>query len=139
MVFSDNVTCISYVSSMGGMQSELRDKIARDIWTFVIQNNMWLSISFVPGRDNENADFASRALNPNTEMQISQELFNEICMELDFHPEVDMFASRLNYKCDKYFSYGPDLYSLGVDAFLTSWSHHKLYLFSPLNCCSRMV
>ena len=60
-------------------------------------------------------------------------------MELDFFPEVDMFASCLNNKCEKYFSYSPDPYSMGVDSFLTSWSSGKLYLFPPLNCCSHVV
>ena len=81
----------------------------------------------------------SRALNPNTKFEISQELFNEICMELDFFPEVDMFASRLNNNCEKCFSYCLDPFCMGVDAFLTSWSHHKLYIFPPFNCCSRVV
>ena len=138
-IYSDNVTCISYVSSMGGMKSELRDKICWDIWSFVFENNMWLSISFIAGRDNQNADFASRCLNENTEFEISQDLFNEVCMELQFIPEIDGFASRLNNKCKKYFSYTPDPFSIGVNSFLTSWSGHKLYLFPPLNCYSQVV
>ena len=75
MVFLDNVTAISYIASMGGMKSELRDKICKDIWTFVFHHNMWLSISFIPGRDNQDAYLASRALNPNTEFEISHDLF----------------------------------------------------------------
>ena len=59
LIRSDSTCAISYVSKMGGMQSELRDKIARDIWEFANSNNMWLSISHIAGSQNLDADGAS--------------------------------------------------------------------------------
>ena len=139
LVLSDNKTCISYVSKMGGMQSELRDKICRDIWNFVFNNNMWLSISFIPGRENWDADLASRQLNPLTELTLLQELFESVCMELEFFPSIDMMASRLNNKCKQYFSYCPDPFCVGVNVFCTAWSHTNMYIFSPFSLNSRVL
>ena len=124
---------------MGGMQSELWDKICRDIWNFVFENNMWLSISFIPGLDNFDVDLASRQLNPLTELTLSQEIFDSVCMELEFFPSVDMMASRLNNKCKKYFSYCPNPFCVGVNSFCTAWSHTNMYIFSPFSLNSRVL
>ena len=137
LVLSDNKMTISYVSHMRGMQSELRDKICRDIWNFIFDNNMWLYISFIPGKQNLDADFASCQLNPTTEMAVPEEVFHSVCMELNFYLSVDMMASRTNNKCKNYFSFCPDPFCLGVNAFYANWNHDKMYIFSPISLNSR--
>ena len=64
LIRSDSTCAISYVSKMGGMQSELRDKIARHIWEFAKSQNMWLSISHIVGSQNLDADGTSCLLDP---------------------------------------------------------------------------
>ena len=98
LVLSDNCTAIANVKKFGGMQSELRDKISRHIWEFVTKMNSWLSISFIPGRDNRQADLASRVINCRTEWALPLQIFKKICIHFQFVPKIDLFASRLNYK-----------------------------------------
>ena len=43
---------------MGGMQSELHDKISCDIWELPKENNFALSISHIQRSDNLDADSA---------------------------------------------------------------------------------
>ena len=60
---SDNTTAISFVKNFGGMSSELRLKITRDLWNCAVDQNTWLSISHIPGILNIESDIGSRFLN----------------------------------------------------------------------------
>ena len=111
------------------MSSELRNKIARDIWTFAVENHMWLSISHIPGVDNIDADLASCELNPRTEWSLPQDIFDLACHKLNFYPVLDLFASRLNNKTSRYMSYCPDPFCEAVDTFTVPWNSDRLYLF----------
>ena len=132
LVLSDSTMVISYVAKFGGMNSELHDKIARDIWNFVFDNNMWLSISYIAGYEND-ADEPSRVLNCHSEYAVPQSLFDEVCEHFSFFPEVDAFASRLSNKVSRYFSYTPDPFSEVVDCFTVSWKNLKLYCYPPFS------
>ena len=47
-------------------------------------------------------------------------------------PNIDLFASRLNYRLKPYVSYKPDPGTVAVDAFTVQWSQHVFMLFHPL-------
>ena len=59
---------------------------------------------------------------------ISQKAIDEV----HFQPDVDLFASRLNYKCKRYVSYQPDPGSYAVNAFYIKWTNLAFYAFPPL-------
>ena len=46
-------------------------------------------------------------------------------------PDIDLFASRINYKCKKYVSYQPDPGAYAVDAFHLPWKDFCFYAFLP--------
>ena len=50
---SDNTSCISNISNMGSIKSEKCNILARSIWWWCIERNIWLSATFVPGFLNE--------------------------------------------------------------------------------------
>ena len=52
---------------------------------------------------------------------------------LDFKPEIDSFAPRLNHQCSNYVSYRPDPEALAIDAYSLDWSNLNLYAFPPLS------
>lgn len=58
-------------------------------------------------------------------------VFNRIISQT-FVPEVDLFASRLNAKSDKFISWHPDPGAMAFDAFSVSWSNMSCYAFPPL-------
>ena len=49
LIKSDSTTAISYVKKMGGMESLLRDNIAKDIWDLAHKYNFWITITHISG------------------------------------------------------------------------------------------
>ena len=55
-------------------------------------------------------------------------------------PDVDMFASRLNHKIDKYIAWKPDQWAIAIDAFAIDWSEYKLiYCFPPFSLKGKVL
>ena len=48
-------------------------------------------------------------------------------------PEIDIFASHLNYQVPTYVSCNPDKNAYAIDAFSISWANLKYYAFSPFS------
>ena len=49
LIKSDSTTAISYVKKMGGMDSLLRGRIAKQIWQLAKLNNFWITITHISG------------------------------------------------------------------------------------------
>jgi hypothetical protein len=75
-------------------------------------------------------DQASRVFNEAIEWSINDNIFDAICGMFG-SPEVDLFASRLNKKVSRFYSWLPDPESEGVDAFTYSWKEGLDYAFPP--------
>ena len=59
---------------------------------------------------------------------------------LDFKPEIDLFASRLNRQFPIYCSFQPDPEASCIDAFtIISWTEKKIYSFPPFSCVLRVL
>ena len=94
-IYIDNTTAISYINAMGGTHSLECNKIAREIWTWCIQRNVWVTAISLPGKENVDADRESRTFNDNTEWSLSENIFHSI-VETYGMPSIDLFASRIN-------------------------------------------
>ena len=129
---SDNTVAISYVNNMGGKINTL-NKLAIKIWDFCTSRNIWLTAVHIPGKCNKVADKMSRELDVNTEWSLSLNIFHLVENQFNFYPEIDLFATRLNYKIDKYVSWLPDPCSIAVDAFSISWAGMKIYAYPPFS------
>ena len=136
---SDNTTAISYVHKMGGMQSEFHTKIVTDLWCWAVSNDCWLSISHVAGINNIDTDLVSCVLNERTEWQLLPSIFKEICVHYDVNPILDLFASCLNKKIDRYYSFVLDPFCEHVDCFTTTWNEIMYYAFPPFNLILRTL
>lgn len=53
--------------------------------------------------------------------------------------DIDLFASRINKKCNLYFSWHRDPEAIGVDAFTYLWSSMFFYAFPPFNLVLRVL
>ena len=137
-IMCDNTTAIAYVNNMGGMQSADCNALAKEIWLFCNNKNIWLSAAFIPGRENKVADEKSRKINEHSEWQLNPKLFKEITTCF-YKPEVDLFASRINRQLDKYVSWSPDPEALAVDAFSISWTKSTFYMFPPFSIIGRVI
>ena len=55
------------------------------------------------------------------EWMLNQKIFTKIACKFEFHPEVDLFASRLNAQLPVFVSYHPEPEAIHINAFSISW------------------
>ena len=95
-----------------------------------MDRDIWLSAAHIPGKVNE-ADHPSRHFNHDKEWMLSKNVFQSIMTSLDFSPQLDMLASRLNTPVYASWKPGPHATYMYVDAFGTCWSSLHIYAFPP--------
>jgi hypothetical protein len=137
----DNTTAITYLNNMGGTHSLLCNLLAKQIWAWAIKSNIWLSATHIPGRDNSEADKASREFNDRTEWMLNKDSFSNISRQFGT-PIIDLFASRLNAQVGHYYAWKPDPGCIGVDAFSHTWNtydNNLLYAFPPFSLMHKVL
>ena len=131
-ILSDNSCAVSNIKSMGGKSKTCNDIVFR-IWTWCQSKNVWITISFLPGILNVNADKLSRKFDDRTEWMLNPKCFDKICKYFGT-PQVDLFASRLNCQMKPFVSWRPDPEAVAIDAFSINWSKWEfVYAFPPFN------
>ena len=138
LVRSDNTVAIAYLKHMGGTKSPLCNAIARKLWLWCIDHNIWLTAEHIPGIENINADFESRHVDNRLEWAIYPDIFASLCQRFGT-PDIDMFATRLNTKLDKFVSWRPNPGAMNVDAFSISWNNLYVYLFPPFSLITKCL
>lgn len=103
----DNTTAISYKNKMGGVRIPKFNKLAKQICQCE-SRRLWIEASYIASKDNKEADRESRINNIDTEWEmLAEDAYCQITSELGI-PQVDLFASRINKKCDRYCSWDRD-------------------------------
>lgn len=125
----DNTTAISYINRMGSVQFPKLNSLAKQIWQWCEARELWIFASYIKSKDNVEADYQSRSSNDDTEWELSPSVFCSIQNSLGI-PIIDLFASRLNYKCARYVSWHRDPFAWNIDAFTIRWSEF-FYAFPP--------
>ncbi|KAJ8911216.1 hypothetical protein NQ315_014928, partial [Exocentrus adspersus] len=134
----DNVTAIACIHRMGSTRHSTLNSIARSIWDWCESRKIYIFASYINTKENIKADFLSRDTQSNIEFELNQNIFIKITEEFGC-PEIDLFASRANTKCQKYVSWRPDPDSILVDAFTISWTDYNFYAFPPFSLINRVV
>ena len=114
-VMVDNTTAVTYINNMGGSHSAMCNSLTREIWSWCLDRNLWISAAHLPGISNEAADKASRVFCDQTEWKRDETIFESITAYF-FRPKIDLFASRLNYKLPRYVAWQQDPGAEAVDA-----------------------
>lgn len=125
----DNTTAISYINRMGGVKYINLNEMAREIWQWCEVRGIWLTASYIPSRDNVEADQASRAEYIDTEWELAPWAFKEVVKAFG-EVEIDLFASANNAKYSKYCSWHRDPQAQSIDAFTIPWLS-PFYAFPP--------
>ncbi|XP_046478644.1 uncharacterized protein [Neodiprion pinetum] len=134
----DNTTAISYVNRRGGVQYPGLNKVSKDIWRWCEKRNIWLFATYIPSKENVEADRSSRIKNIDTEWELADYAFSMI--ERSFGvPEIDLFASRSNTKCIKFCAWQRDPEAQAIDAFTLNWSQWRFYAFPPFALILRVL
>ena len=138
IIFTDNTTTMAYIRKMGGTKSVNCNSVAREIWAWAESKRNWLSVAFIPGKQNTLADRHSRVFKDHLEWSLNAKIYKIICRDWGT-PEVDLFASRNNNKIKKYVSWKPEPDSWKVDAFTFEWKLHFFYVFPPFSLIARVA
>lgn len=133
----DNTTAISYINRMGGVQFPHLNDIAREIWRWCEERNIWIHATYINTKENL-ADIESRIVNPDTEWELSPSAFQMIVSHFG-QPNVDLFASRANAKCENFVSWAPEPDAMAVDAFTINWNAMYFYAFPPFSIILKCV
>lgn len=134
----DNTCAISYINNMGGIISSL-DALAKAFWLWCKARKLWITASFIPGCDNVLADKKSRVFKDNTEWSLNSTAFELIVSNFGT-PDVDLFASSLNFKVAKFISWQADPLSFWTDAFTIDWGNLGLcFAFPPFNLVGKVL
>ena len=136
----DNTTAVAVINNMGTCHSRDYHSVGLQIWQFCTANNIWLTAAHIPGSKNVLADKESRHFHSqDTEWKLNSLDLQHALVALNFQPEIDLFASRLNKQFARYCSYRPDPGAMFVDAFSISWAELKIYCFPPFSCLLQAV
>ena len=131
-VQSDNTTAVAYINAIGGIKSADCKNMARQIWLWCIEREIWLSACHIPGSTKVVADSESRVFNTSTEWSLHQDLFDRI-NEMWGPFDIDHFASRLNFKIPTYVSWKPDPHAKHVNVLFMQLEEHYFYAFLPFS------
>ncbi|XP_048489242.1 uncharacterized protein LOC105380262 isoform X1 [Plutella xylostella] len=137
----DNTTAISYINRLGGIQFPHLNNLTRSLWQWCEKLNVSVFASYINTKENI-ADSESRRINPDTEWELSHNAFELIIQNFGY-PDIDLFASRSNAKCDSFVSWRPEPDAYTVDAFTINWQRFLFYAFPPfslvLKCIRKII
>ena len=133
MIRSDNTTVVSYINYQGGSHSPSLCCLAIEIWEWCLQRDIHLLATHILGEDNIVADFLSRGKFLPSVWTLSPSIFQRIGQVLNPEPEIDLFASTLNFLLPKYCARSKDPQAWKVDALSFRWSGLRLYAFPPFS------
>ena len=92
----------------------------------------WLTVAHIPGKDNIIADGGeSRKSRRETEWALNPQIYQDAIAHLGQTPDIDLFASRLKYKCKLYAFYQPDPGAFVINALHLAWESPNFYAFPP--------
>lgn len=134
----DNTTAISYINRMGGIRFKKLSNLAKAIWEWCEECDLFIFASYIASKNNAEADFESRKLDKETEFELSDAVFQRIISKLGY-PDIDLFATRINAKCKDYVSWTRDPGSIAVDAFTMRWDKFFFYAFPPFILINRVL
>ena len=134
---TDNTCAMSYINAMGGIKSSLCNTLAKQIWLWCLERNIWISAAHVPGILNE-ADILSRKFNDSVEWMLNKHIFMKL-IQIWGEPDIDLMASRINKQLPRYISWRCDPEAENVDAFSVSWASDYLYCFPPFSLIMRSI
>ena len=132
-VMCDNTTAVNVINHMGTSHSDSCNSLAKEIWEWCIARDIWVSVAHIPGKQNLVTDFESRRNQREAEWRLNKAALQNALSRLNFRPDIDLFASRINYLFPKYVSYRPDPEAFAIDAFSLQWSKLDFYTFPPFN------
>lgn len=136
-VFSDNTTAVRGLNKMGSIKEQL-NYIIREIWLWCKVRNIFITVAYIAGKKNVEADRASREFNENLEWSLNDALFEAIKNRFG-NFTIDLFASRINYKVRNFISWRPDPLASYVNAFTVKWDFELCFCHPPYSLIASVL
>ncbi len=133
----DSTTAIAYVNKFGGCRSLVNLSVAKSIWKWCEEKEIFIYCTYINTKLNIYADKASREVVDKTDFSLDTNSFKTICQKLGT-PEIDMFATVHTRKCTRYCSWFPDPECEIVDAFSMKWVDF-FYAFPPFTLIVKVL
>ena len=132
-IMCDNTSAVNILNHMGTSHSDPCNELAKTIWEWCMNRNIWISVAHIPGKSNIVADFESRRNQRESEWMLNKTSLSEALKRLKMSPVIDLFASRINKQFQRYVSYRPDPDAEAIDAFSLNWENLNFYAFPPFS------
>ena len=139
-LFMDNTVALKYISKMGG-RKPLLNELAKQIWQWCENKNIWISAFHIPGRLNIRADELSRLKkkrNEDMEWALGQHIYDRLEFKMG-KCDIDLFASKRNRKNHVFISYVPEKGAKAVNAFSVIWDYNLHYAFPPFSIIGQVI
>ena len=133
MVFKTDSQAAARICKVGSINPVLQH-FAEAIFEICRQNNIILSVDWIPRTENQKADAISRLADAVDidDWGISTEFFQ--ILNNKWGPfTVDLFANFYNNKCPKFYSMFYSTGSAGTDAFLQNWGGENVFMVPPIS------
>ena len=134
-LFLDSQVAIACIRNSGSTKSLPCQAATRKLILFCEAHNLDISLQYIKSEDNKQADTASRVFkNPDTEWSLDIKVFNKLLSIFQVTPDIDMFASRLNNKVEKFCSWEWEPGCSFTDALHVDWNMFTcIYAFPPFS------
>ncbi|XP_073962934.1 uncharacterized protein [Choristoneura fumiferana] len=130
MIMSDNRTVVSYLRNEGGTKSQRMMDTTYDILSILDLFRIHMTVQFIPGRYNVEADRLSR-FRSQSEWHLLPSATGTI-FQLWGTPEIDLFASQKAHVVPAYVTLDPiDPNAVFVNAFSQKWVYQLAWIFPP--------
>ena len=120
----DNSTAVAYINNLGGTMSPALTSLAKLLWLWALERDIFLTAQHVPGVFNVIADLESRLQRDRSDWMLAHKVFQRINQAFD-PLEVDLFVSRVTHQLPCFFSWKPDPLVEATDAFQQDRSRMK--------------
>ena len=99
----DNTATLAWID-WENAPNETVHLLLKDFWEFCTEKQIWVHVSCISSTRNKVADKESRKLRDKLEWSLKEKLFEKIVENFD-PVTIDLFASRVNCKINRYYSY----------------------------------
>ena len=131
LIATDNTAVLGHLRNQGGTRSPAMIQRTFEFFETAEQMQLQFRCRHIPGRRNILADLLSRANQAiPTEWTLKQAVVDSLWMTWP-KPEIDAFATCLNFRLPRYFSPVVDPAAVAIDAMAQDWTKHTLYMFPP--------
>ena len=135
----DNTTATAVLNHMGTSHSDPCNHLGKEILEWCIARKIWISAAHILGSRNITADLESRKMHSSIEWMIDSTILQEAMEKINFCPDIDVFASRLNTQFPRYVSFRQDPGAVTIDALTLNLSHFQFYAFPLFSVISTFL